>query len=151
MLVTFLKIKKMSNQQLAYFLARITLGINLLLHGVVRIPKLTAFSQAIAAGFQESVIAPEIARLFAYTIPFIELILGILIILGLKTRKSLVAAAIFIIVLISGTCLKGDWATVSTQMLYALFIFFLIFYLDYNRWAIDTKNKSKVDGFKTKK
>lgn len=141
----------MSNGQLAYLLARLTLGINLLLHGVVRIPKIHAFAQSVAAGFQESILAPEVAQLFAYTIPVIELILGILLIVGFKIRQTLFAASVFIMLLISGSCLKEDWATVGTQMLYALFLFFLLFYLDYNRWSIDTRSKNKVDGFKTEK
>jgi len=38
---------KMSNQQLAFLLARITLGINLFIHGLVRIPKLNAFAEGV--------------------------------------------------------------------------------------------------------
>ncbi|MDT0675224.1 DoxX family membrane protein [Autumnicola musiva] len=131
----------MSSQQLAYVLARITLGLNFLLHGLVRIPKLEKFASGLASGFEGTWMPIAIAEGFAYILPFIEFLLGLLILIGFKTRQVLVGAAILIMLLIFGSGLKEDWGAVGTQMVYALFIFFLLVYLEYNRLALDTKSK----------
>ncbi|WP_373057375.1 DoxX family protein [Zunongwangia sp. H14] len=141
----------MSSQQLAYILARITLGLNFFMHGLVRIPKLEAFAKGLASGFEGTLLPAVIAEAFGYVLPFFELIIGALILLGFKTKQVLAAAAILIMLLIFGSGLKEDWGAVGTQMLYALFIFFLLFHLEYNRFALDAKSQKKIDGFTTKR
>jgi len=142
---------KMSNQQLAFLLARITLGINLFIHGLVRIPKLNAFAEGVTQGFQETMLPLLLVKPLAYAIPVIELLLGLAILLGIWTRKSLVASAIFIIILISGSAFQENWDGVSTQMLYALFIFFLIKNEEFNVWYLTKNSKNNIHGFTTKK
>ena len=120
----------MTHKQLAYFLAKITLGINFFIHGLVRLPKLENFAGGVVRGFESSMLPKILVMPVAYVIPFIELILGTMILLGILSRKALTAAAIFMIFLIAGSAFKEDWGAVGTQMLYALYIFFLIFYLE---------------------
>ncbi|CAL68102.1 DoxX family protein [Christiangramia forsetii] len=120
----------MSYKQLAYFLARITLGINFFIHGLVRMPKLAQFADGVVDGFEKSMLPAVLVKPIAFAIPFVELILGGMILLGIFSRKALTAAAILMIILIVGSAFKEDWAAVGTQMLYALYIFFLIFYLE---------------------
>lgn len=129
----------MLDKQLAYLLARITLGVNFLLHGFVRIPKLTAFAEGITKGFENTMLPLSMVEAFSYALPFIELILGILLTLGVANKKTLVSTAILIILLISGSAFKEDWNAIATQMLYALFIIFLIRNLKDNVWSV-TRN-----------
>ncbi len=131
----------MDHKQLAYFLARITLGINFFIHGLVRLPKMESFANGVVKGFENTML-PEILVLpVAYAIPIVELILGLFLILGLLTRKTLTAAAILIIFLIAGSAFKEDWGAVGTQMLYALYIFFLLFFQENERMAIYSDRK----------
>jgi len=141
---------KMTNQQLAFLLARITLGINLFIHGLVRIPKLNAFAEGVTQGFQDTMLPISLVEPLAYAIPIIELLLGIMVLLGIWTRKSLVASAIFIIILISGSAFQENWSGVSTQMLYALFIFFLIKNEEFNVWSVTRNSKNNIHGFSPK-
>jgi len=60
----------------------------------------------------------------------------VFIIFGIASKKSLAATAIFVMMLITGCALKEDWGAVGTQMLYALFIFFLLKNLKYEVWAV---------------
>jgi len=129
----------MNNNQLAFLLARITLGINFFLHGLVRIPKLVDFANGVTKGFDNTLLPSILVKPMAYSIPIIEIILGILITLGISSRKTLTATAIFIIMLISGSAFKEDWGAISTQMLYALFVFFLIKNLSQEVWTIGNK------------
>ena len=80
---------------------------------------------------------------FAYAIPILELIFGIMLLLGIYTNKALAASAILMIVLIGGSAFKEDWGAVSTQMLYALYIFFLIFFQENNSWSLIANKKTK--------
>ncbi|SDS43917.1 DoxX family protein [Gramella sp. MAR_2010_147] len=131
----------MNNKQLAYFLARLTLGINFFIHGLVRLPKMESFANDVAKGFENTML-PEILVLpVAYAIPIVELVLGLFLILGLVTKKTLTGAAILIIFLIAGSAFKEDWGAVGTQMLYALYIFFLLFYQENERMAIYSENR----------
>ncbi len=131
----------MDHKHLAYFLARITLGINFFIHGLVRLPKMESFANGVVKGFENTML-PEILVLpVAYAIPIVELILGLFLILGLLTRKTLTAAAFLIIFLIAGSAFKEDWGAVGTQMLYALYIFFLLFFQENERMAIYSDRK----------
>ena len=131
----------MSNHQLAFLLARITLGINLFLHGFVRIPKLEIFANGLTQGFEGTMLPLALVAVVAYAIPFIEVVLGIFILLGIYSKKVLAAAAIFIMLLITGCAFKEDWSAIGTQMLYALFIFFLLKNLEYEVWTLKKSNK----------
>ena len=133
--------KNLTNQQLAFFLARITIGINFLMHGIVRLPKLSAFAAGLTQGFSETYLPEFLILPFAYVLPFIELILGILLLAGLKTRFALAASSVLIAILIFGSAFKEDWAGVGTQMIYAIFFFLLISKLEHNAWAVDSKVK----------
>lgn len=133
--------KNLTNQQLAFFLARITIGINFLMHGIVRLPKLSAFATGLTQGFSETYLPEFLILPFAYVLPFIELILGILLLAGLKTRFALAASSVLIAILIFGSAFKEDWAGVGTQMIYAIFFFLLISKLEHNAWAVDSKVK----------
>lgn len=131
----------MDSRKLAYFFARITLGVNFLIHGLVRLPKLQEFAQGVVKGFEGTILPDFMVIPFAYAIPIMEFVLGIMLLLGLFTRKALAASAILMIVLIAGSAFKEDWGAVSTQMLYALYVFFLLFFLKYEIWALSRKNK----------
>ncbi|SHI63670.1 thiosulfate dehydrogenase [quinone] large subunit [Mesonia phycicola] len=129
----------MNNNQLAFLLARITLGINFFLHGLVRIPKLVNFANGVTKGFEDTLLPLILVKPMAYGIPIVEIILGILLTLGISSRKTLTATAVFIIILISGSAFKEDWGAINVQMLYALFVFFLIKNLSQEVWTIGSK------------
>ncbi|WP_339701060.1 DoxX family protein [uncultured Marixanthomonas sp.] len=143
--------KKISNNQLAFFIARITIGINLLVHGLVRIPKLEAFANGIVKGFSETYLPEILVTSFAFGIPFIEFIIGSLLLIGWKTKYAAAAGGFLIALLILGSAFKEDWGAVGTQMVYAIFFFLLIKNLDHNYWSIDTNARKKIDGFKTER
>ncbi len=133
----------MDHKKLAYFFARITLGVNFSIHGLVRLPKLKGFAEGIMNGFEGTMLSEFIVIPFAYAIPILELILGLMLLLGIYTNRALAASAILMIVLIAGSAFKEDWGAVSTQMLYALFIFFLIFFQENNSWSLIANRKNK--------
>jgi thiosulfate dehydrogenase (quinone) large subunit len=67
---------------------------------------------------------------FLYALPFIEVIIGILILLGGKLgRLGFIAGGLFIAVLLFGTTSHQDWNTASQQVIYlTAFAIALMFY-----------------------
>lgn len=131
--------KSITNRNLAYALMRITMGINFFGHGMVRLPKIPTFRSGIVEMFKDSVIPEPIVYGFGTVLPVVEFIIGILLIIGLYTRKTLTAGAIVMIILIFGTCSIEKFEYAGGEMLYAFMYFFLIFYLEYNYFSVDNK------------
>jgi thiosulfate dehydrogenase [quinone] large subunit len=40
-------------------------------------------------------------------------------------------------ILIFGTCLRSDWATVGVQMIYVIAYFLALLFLEYNQYSMD--------------
>lgn len=128
---------KQCDMELAYLMLRLTMGVNMFVHGLVRLPKLDAFNIWMVDYFKDTFLPEFMVSLLAYSIPFIELIIGIFLIIGLFTRKTLIAGALLIVVLLFGACLKENWEWAAFQMIYALFYFALSYFIDLNRFSVD--------------
>jgi thiosulfate dehydrogenase (quinone) large subunit len=121
----------MNANQLAQLIVRIGLGINMLMHGLVRIPKLTGFVNKTAAGFASTILPDLLTRAFLYGLPFVELASGALILLGGSfSRWGYFAGGLTICALLFGTTLKEDWATASTQVVYLIAFYLALQGLD---------------------
>jgi len=90
----------MKNEDFSYLLARLPLGMSLFGHGVVRLHKLAEFSQWMTNSFSKSILPEILVRPFSYTLPIVELIIGLLLLLGLFTRFALIIGTLTILVLI---------------------------------------------------
>jgi thiosulfate dehydrogenase (quinone) large subunit len=122
----------------AFLLLRLGIGTSSFGHGLVRIPKLDRFSQGMVAEFQHSMLPEPLVTAFAYALPFVELIIGILLLLGLFTRQTLVAGAIVMILLIFGTTAIEQWNNLNSQLIHLLFLAGLLPFVDqYNTYALD--------------
>jgi thiosulfate dehydrogenase (quinone) large subunit len=126
------------DRRLAYLLLRLTLGINILLHGAVRLPVLSAFAEGTVRQFADTPLPAVAVRLFGLLLPFLETAIGLLLIVGLWTRWALVAGGLLIAALVFGTALRSDWETLSIQMLYAIIYYLLLAGRTYDYFALDT-------------
>ncbi len=127
----------MTNNQLAQLVIRIGLGINMLMHGLVRLPKLTTFVTKTEAGFASTILPTLLTRAFLYALPFVELTIGILILLGGQlTKWGYFAGGLVISALLFGTTLKEDWSGAGLQMTYVI-----AFYLALR--GIDSSGRSR--------
>jgi thiosulfate dehydrogenase [quinone] large subunit len=126
-----------NNFELAFVLGRLLLGLNFLLHGLVRIPKLAVFRAGILKEFAAAPLPPSLVSVYATALPFVEGSIGLLLLLGLFTRPVLVAAMLVIMSLIFGSSLLEKWSLVGDQMLYGLYIITLVLHLQRNRLCLD--------------
>ncbi|MBS1519353.1 MAG: DoxX family protein [Bacteroidetes bacterium] len=120
-----------------YLMARLPIAVSMLGHGLDRIPKIQVFSDHLVSQFSKSILPVKLVSPFSMTLPFIELGVGILLILGLFTRFACVVGLITMLALIFGSCLIEQWDNVLFQMLYSLYFVMLYYYAFYNRYSFD--------------
>lgn len=127
----------MTNEVLAYFVFRITLGVNILTHGLMKIPHSKEFADNLVNQFQSFFIPKMVVSSFGYLLTPLEIVIGLLLLIGLWTRTAAIAGGLLMAILIFGTSLKQDWNVVGIQMIYALTYFFIMLYMQYNRLSLD--------------
>ncbi|WNG25935.1 DoxX family membrane protein [Cystobacter fuscus] len=126
-----------TNAVAGHLLLRLALGINILGHGLVRIGNPGAFADALAQLFANTWLPSPLVRLFALLLPFLELVIGALLTLGLLTRIALFTGGLVMVSLIFGTTLRSDWETVGLQMIYAALYSALMGTAHLNRLSVD--------------
>lgn len=107
------------------------------MHGVVRLPHLTAFSADLVRLFAQTLLPAYLVRAFAAYLVFVETVLGFLILVGLWTRWALLLGAITMIALTFGTALRSDWNVLAIQMLYAAIYAALVATREYDGYSVD--------------
>ena len=127
------------DRQIAYAVFRLTLGINILVHGAGRIfgPGAEAFASTTAVEFSKTALPAGMVYAFLVVVPFAELVLGVLTTLGLLTRWALTLGGLLIAALVFGTAMRSDWNTVGVQMIYAITYYFLLIHRSSNRFSLD--------------
>jgi thiosulfate dehydrogenase [quinone] large subunit len=128
-----------SDAVIAYTILRVSFGANIMLHGVSRIVMgHAAFLAYLTHYFEKASYIPvSMLSLFATVQPWVELILGLLLVIGLATRFSLIAGGLVIMALVFGTNLAQDWLVSGLQLIYAFLYYYLLVHLDQNRYSID--------------
>lgn len=121
----------------SFLLLRLTIAISMFGHGLVRLPKLTAFSNWMVGSFENSMLPKIIVTPFSYILPIAEFVIGLLLLLGLFTKPSLVAGGFVVLALLFGTCMIENWEAIPSQLIHVAFFALLLHFIDYNSLAID--------------
>ncbi|WP_426754877.1 MauE/DoxX family redox-associated membrane protein [Myxococcus sp. Y35] len=128
---------RLGNQRLAYGLARIGLGLNIALHGLVRLPNLTGFAAGMRDSFGQSPLPPSLVYAVSLAIPVAEALVGVLLLVGVKVRSVLVAGTLMMLLLIGGACSAQNWNAASIQMIYLGFYVVLIATVHLDHLSLD--------------
>src|SRR5262249_38294293 len=133
------KIDTRSDAAIAYALFRFTFGINIMMRGVVRIAiGLPAFQAYMLTQFKDvPVMPPAFLTPFASVLPFVETLIGLLILIGYQTRVALIAGALMIAMLTFGTMLRQDFTIAWLQLDYAIAFFLLLALRSWNLISVD--------------
>ncbi len=75
---------------------------------------------------------------FAYAIPFAETISGALIFVGLFTWAGLTLSGLLLVGLTFGVVILGQAPTVAHNLQYVLLNFLLLWFLEFNRFSLDS-------------
>lgn len=126
------------NKAIAYALMRLALGINFFGHGFFRILSgVTAFAAHTAENMNKGPLPHTLTLSFGFCIPFVEVTLGVLLILGLGTRFALIVGGLFMAALTFGTTSVQNWAGAGDQLVYSAVFFFLLWLLEANTISLD--------------
>lgn len=121
-----------------YLVLRACLGVNIGMHGLVRLSIGSGiFAGATARQFHGTLLPHWSVLAFGYTLPWVEAIVGVLVLFGLWIRVALIAGGTTIAILTFGITLVQQWEIAGTQLIYAAVIGFLLMFLNLNRYSID--------------
>jgi thiosulfate dehydrogenase [quinone] large subunit len=87
-------------------------------------------------------------RLFALILPCAESVVGLLVLIGVRTRLTLVAGSLLILTLSFGATLNQDWESAGLQLIYAAVYASLLAFRHQNTLSIDAlleRNSFKGD------
>ena len=127
-----------SDERLAYALLRLVVGANLMMHGISRlIAGPGEFAAKLVMQFAHAPLPAWSVWAFGLVLPALEAGLGLLLLIGLRTRAVLTAATLLILVLTFGSSLLQDWSAAGIQLTYAAVYAALVFLRRYNGWSVD--------------
>jgi len=127
----------MINNTISFLILRLAIGASMFGHGLVRLPKLDKFSGWMVKSFENAMLPASLVKPFSYALPVAEFLIGLLLIIGLFTRQSLIAGSIVMIMLILGTTLIENWEALVSQLVHVAIFALLLNYITYNSCALD--------------
>ena len=123
---------------LAYLFLRATLGVNIFFHGLSRIlAGPAAFAATLVQQFHATPLPSGMVSVFAHALPWVEAVIGLLLLLGAATRFALCAGALLILLLTFGSALHQDWDVAGLQLIYAAVYAALLAFRDNNAFSVD--------------
>ncbi len=125
-----------------FLLVRLAIAASILGHGLVRLPKLSAFSTWMVNSFEKSILPEILVVPFSYVLPPAEFTIGLLLFVGLFTIPVLIAGAIIMILLIFGTTIIENWDAIPSQLIHVAFYAVLLQFSKYNVWSLDSLLKN---------
>jgi len=129
-----------SDTVIAYAILRLSFGANILIHGLSRLLNGTpAFLAYLTKYFEHAhLISPGMLPVFAAVLPWVETILGVLLVLGLFSRFTLIVGALVMTALVIGTNLAQDWLVAGLQLPYCFIYYYLLVHLEQNSISLDS-------------
>src|SRR3989442_813214 len=92
----------------ALALGRWCLGLIFLFFGLAKFKNLAGFAQQTVDQFQKTWLPPFLVRIFGHVLPFAEVVLGALLIVGLFRNVTLFATGFLLVLLTFGEVLQGQ-------------------------------------------
>jgi thiosulfate dehydrogenase (quinone) large subunit len=117
-------------QRFAYLLLRLLTGLNFFGHGFARIftgAGLSGFAHGMVGNMAKAPLPPALMLATGYVVPCVELVIGVLLLVGAATRFALVLALVLMLVLMFGVTMKQDWNVAGQQLLYGLVLALLLY------------------------
>jgi len=126
-----------SAKALGYAALRLAIGMSMLIHGIARFPRISAFSSQTVKMFADSPLPAQAVNAFARVTPFVEFAIGLSVFLGLATCWGLTCGGLWMVVLIFGSALIEKYDIVGVQLIYSLIFFHLLLHLEHNALSVD--------------
>lgn len=129
-----------ADASIAYAIFRLTFGVNIGFRGIVRIANdLDNFAGNLLKQFAVTSFPLSAVSAFAYTVPWLETVIGILLILGLWTRGALIIGGLMMTALTFGTMFLQNFDLAWLQLTYAMAFFGLLALRSWNLISLDAR------------
>ncbi|MGO9156593.1 DoxX family protein [Mycobacterium sp.] len=122
---------------LAYLLVRLVVGTSLFGHGLVRLPKLSAFHGQLMREFKTSILPEILVSPIGYALPFVELAIGVLLLAGALTRAAAITGGLVMIVMVFGSTSIEHFGVIGEQLIHASLLAALLMFRRHNTYSID--------------
>ena len=124
---------------LAYALLRITLGLDICMHGMVRwVAGLGRFAESLQGMFHGLPLPQWSIAAFGHALPILEAVVGAALLAGFQTQRALMAGMGLMMILIFGSSLRQDWQIVGLQLIYSLAYAILLATVSIDRFSLDS-------------
>ena len=118
----------MKDFKTTFFFLKLPIAVSLLGHGLVRLPKLPAFTDWLVTTMEKSVIPEFLIVPFGYVLPIAEFLIGLSLLIGFQMKYSLFAGLALMSVLILGSSSIENWSAIESQLLHSFYLFGLVWY-----------------------
>jgi thiosulfate dehydrogenase [quinone] large subunit len=122
---------------LAFLILRLAAGMTFFMAGLNKLLNYPGVIDNIKGGFAETWMPDFLLNIFLYPLPFIELAVGALIVLGLFTRVVLILAGLLMLALNFGLLVRTDNAGAAKNIPYIIIIALDIMLINYNKYSLD--------------
>ncbi len=129
----------MANQHLTYLFARLLIGMSMFGHGFVRLFDLTGFVEKTTKEFEGTLLPLALVRPFMYALPVLELVVGVFLLIGAKTRLAAIAGLVIMVALVFGSSMQQNWGALPSQLFHGLFLLGVLLFLPYNKYSVDAR------------
>jgi len=131
------------NFRWAAILARWLLGLLFFMAGWMKVFEMGAVEHArqlFVEGYKDSWIPFWLLWFFGFTIPFVELISGGLLLIGFRIREALITLVMVLVIVTYGHLLENPFYDVTTHILPRALLVVFLFMIPQNSepWTIDT-------------
>lgn len=117
-------------QRVAYVMLRVVAGMDFFGHGFARIftgTRLGGFAHWMVGDMAKAPLPANLVLAIGYVVPWVELVLGLMLLFGVGVRFALVTALLLMLLLMFGITMKQDWTVAGDQLLYSLVLAVLLF------------------------
>ena len=123
----------------AYALVRVAMAVVLLFNGIGKLLLgVDSFATGLTQTFADTMLPTGLVGAFAALLPFLEIALGALLLVGLFTPHVLLGAGALLVVLTFGTVIQAeDPSTVAHNVFYTMVVGLLLWLESANAWALD--------------
>lgn len=134
----------MNDKVLAFTFLRLFMGLNMFMHGAVRLGEnYGAFISWTQGVFAESWLPSWLVTLEAMLIPPVEMTIGVLLFIGFKTRFAVMLAVGLLATLMFGMNVVQDWELVFRHVVYVFVFSCLMFNMEYNLFSLDGRKAAR--------
>ncbi len=129
---------RFSDASIAYAILRLTFGVNIMFRGIMRLYITTdVFTGDLLKQFSTTPMPTMPVVMLGHTLPYIETVVGLLLILGLVTRGALIVGGLMMTMLMFGIMIQMNFQIAFLQLSYALIFAILLAFRSYNLLSVD--------------